>query len=398
MDKEKRNKRDEEILALLETKSQKEVAALFGMTPSNVGRILRKSGKTFGKRRLNLSKIALDIGYFKNIDGPKKAYWLGFICADGYVSKDGGKVSICVKDLEILEKFKKDIGSGHKISEIKNFDKRTGKWQNEYSIQITNNLFTENVIKHGITNKKTDSLKFPEMDEEYWPYFIAGLFDGDGCVCKVNGQNGIRCSLISTEEILNKIDEILFNKFSVKPCKHHKVSKNKKNVYEQYWYKESETFLNYIYSGKRDTYLSRKYDFFKGHNYTDKTRNREQPILQYSSSGEFIKKYDTVKDAAQKNGLYEGGIIGAYKNNVPYKGYFWVKYEKNNTINERITIEKKHKYEIYQIDGSGKIIGIFHTLREAEEKTGIKHSNICMCLKGKLKQTKGFTWRRITLR
>lgn len=390
--------RDKKIISLLETHSQKEVAEIFGLSQAGVGLIAKKHGIKLKKSRLNCSTLNLDINYFENIDRPQKAYWLGFICADGYIGKDDGRISICVKDLEILEKFKKDIGSGHKISEIKNFDRRTGKFQNEYSIQITNSLFTKNVIKHGVTNKKTDILKFPEMDEKYWPFFIAGLFDGDGCVYKTKGQNGIKCSLISTEEVLNKIDEILFNKFSVKPCKHCKVSENKENVYKQHWYKESETFLNYIYSGEKEMYLSRKYDFYKGHNYTDKVRNGEQPILQYSSSGEFIKKYSTIKEAAKETGLNEGGIIGAYKNSIPYKGYFWVKYEKNSKINEYITVEKRYKYEIQQINASGEIVSIFHTLREAEEKTGIKHPNICMCLKGKLKQTKGYTWKRITVK
>lgn len=340
--------------------------------------------------------LPLDVDYFENIDTPQKAYWLGFICADGYVGKDYCRVSILTKDLEILEKFKRDIKSGHKISEIIQHDKRTGKTHKEYSIQVTNKKFARHLEKHGVTPNKTNVLGFPgDLEESMYPYFIAGLFDGDGCVCKTKGQNGIKCSLISTEEVLDKIDEILFNKFSVKPCKHCKVSENKENVYKQHWYKESETFLNYIYSGKKEMYLSRKYDFYKGHNYTDKTRNGEQPILQYSSSGEFIKKYNTIKEAAKKTGLNEGGIIGAYKNSVPYKGYFWVKYEKNSKINEYIAIEKRHKYEIQQINALGEIVGIFHTLREAEEKTGIKHPNICMCLKGKLKQTKGYTWKRI---
>ena len=340
-------------------------------------------------------RLPLDVNYFENIDTPQKAYWLGFICADGYIGKDFCRVSILTKDLEVVEKFKKDIKSGHKISEVIQHDKRTGKSYKEYSIQVTNRNFAKHLEKHGITPSKSDILNFPgDLPENLYPYFIAGLFDGDGCVCKTKNKNGIRCNLISTKEVLDKIDDILLTKYGVMPCKHIKVSENKENVYKQYWYKSSEVFLNYIYSGDKEIYLARKYDVFKEHKYNDKTRNGEQPILQYSSDGVFIRQFNTIKEAAEETGLYEGGIIISHKQNKPYKGFYWIKYNPGTEVEQTIRIEKKYKYEIQQINASGEIVGIFHTLREAEEKTGIKHPNICMCLKGKLKQTKGYTWKR----
>ena len=388
--------RDKKIISLLETHSQKEVAKMFGLSQSCVGLIAKKYGVKFKKSRLNLSTLGLDLNYFEKIDTPKKAYWLGFICADGYIGKDFCKVSIITKDLEILEKFKKDINSGHKIGEISQHDKRTGKTYKEYSLQITNNIFARHLEKHGVTPKKTDVLNFPtHIPEELYPYFIAGLFDGDGCVYKVKGTNGIKCNLISTKEILDKIDEILFVKYGVVPCKHVKVSDNKENVFKQYWHKNSEVFLNYVYSGDKEIYLARKYDIFKEHRYNDKTRNREQPILQYSNDGVFIKRFNTIKEAAKETGLYENGIIASYKQNKPYKGFYWIKYNPNAKIEQTIHIEKKYKYEIHQIDGNGNLVGVFHTLHEAEKATGICHPNICMCLKGKLKTTKGYTWKRI---
>lgn len=339
--------------------------------------------------------LPLDVDYFEKIDTPQKAYWLGFICADGYIGKDYCRVSILTKDLEILEKFKRDIKSGHKISEIIQHDKRTGKTYKEYSIQVTNKKFARHLEKHGITPNKTDVLGFPDdLEESMYPYFIAGLFDGDGCVCKIKNTNGIRCNLISTKEILDKIDDILLAKYGVVPCKHLKVSKNKENVYKQYWYKSSEVFLNYIYSGDKEIYLARKYDVFKEHKYSDKTRNGEQPILQYSSDGMFIRQFSTIKEAAKETGLYEGGIIKSHKQSKPYKGFYWLKYEPGTEIEPTIHIEKKYKYEIQQIDGNGNVVGIFHTLQEAEKATGICHPNICNQLKGKLKHTKGYTWKR----
>lgn len=340
-------------------------------------------------------RLPLDVNYFENIDTPQKAYWLGFICADGYIGKDFCRVSIITKDLEVIEKFKKDIKSGHKISEIIQHDKRTGKTYKEYSIQVTNRNFAKHLEKYGVTPRKSDILNFPgDLSENLYPYFIAGLFDGDGCIYKIKDKNGIKCNLISTKEVLDEIDNILSTKYGVVPCKHVKVTKNKENVYKQYWYKNSEIFLNYIYSGNKEIYLARKYDIFKEHKYSDKTRNREQPILQYSSDGVFVKRFNTIKEAAKETGLYEGGIINSYKQNKPYKGFYWLKYEPGTVTETKIHIEKKYKYEIQQIDENGNVVGVFHTLHEAEKATGIHHPNICNQLKGKVKQTKGYTWKR----
>lgn len=63
--------------------------------------------------------------FFENIDSEEKAYFLGFLMADGnvYVRKQSQpciRLEISVKDLEILERFKMVIESKNSIC----FDKR----------------------------------------------------------------------------------------------------------------------------------------------------------------------------------------------------------------------------------------------------------------------------------
>ena len=263
MTKEEREKRDNAIIQLCEKMSQKDVGKVFNLTQSGVGIILRKHGVKLKKSRLNLSKLSLDVNYFEKIDTPKKAYWLGFITADGGINKNNSKLSICTADLEILEKFKNDIQSEHKISEINNFDKRTNKIYHEYSIQVTNEIFVSNIVKWGITNNKTDICNPPQLTEELYPFFIAGLFDGDGSVSLVKGK--LRCNLISTKEILDFIDDFLLKKIGILPCKKIKITENKDNVYKQYWYKNGLKFLEFIYQGDSKIYLTRKYKKYKNY-------------------------------------------------------------------------------------------------------------------------------------
>ena len=115
--------RDKEIIELLKTLSQKEVGDIFGLSSSRISQIARKNHVKLPKYRLNMSKLNVNVDYFNNINDEKKAYWLGFICADGHIKKSNDKLAICCKDLEILEKLKNDTNSEHKICEMHNFDK-----------------------------------------------------------------------------------------------------------------------------------------------------------------------------------------------------------------------------------------------------------------------------------
>lgn len=93
-----------------------------------------------------------------------------------------------------------------------------------------------------------------------YPYFIAGLFDGDGYVGIVNKK--FICSLISTKEVLDKIQDILKKEANIKHMKYYKVSENCENVWKIVWYKDAYNFINYIYNADKNIYLSRKYKIY----------------------------------------------------------------------------------------------------------------------------------------
>ena len=256
------NEHAEAIIKLYETNSLKKIAELYNSTSLTIRKILEKNG--YAKRSkgfLNMSKIEINVDYFKIIDSKDKAYWFGYLAADGSVYKNGRKTSLISKDYEIIEKFKQDIGSGHKISENKISDKRTNKIYTSYQIQITNEIFTNNLISAGLSNDKTDSFKFPNIDEKYYSYFIAGLFDGDGSVYK-GSKNSIRINLISTIEVILFIEKLIFSKFGIGKLYVKKVTKNKPNVWKMYLSKDCYKFLDFIYQDDTFKYLPRKYELY----------------------------------------------------------------------------------------------------------------------------------------
>lgn len=248
---------EKKICELILTTTQKEISKIFGVSQTFIYGVLKKNKiVTVGRYRLNEGKLNVDIEYFNEIDKPEKAYWLGYLAADGHINKINTKCQLVSKDLEIIEKFKKEIKSDHKISEVRTKDKRTLKTYMTYSIQITNKNFVLNLNKHGINPTKSNEFLVPKIDDELLPYFFGGLFDGDGYVGIKN--NKMRISLISTKEVLLFLQNYLLINCSISVTKLQRVSK--KNVWKLLLYKDSILFLNWIYRDKSFNFLKRKYE------------------------------------------------------------------------------------------------------------------------------------------
>lgn len=387
--------RDKKIIELSEQYSQKEVGLIYGLTQGAIGRILKKNGIKREKKRLNLSKLSLNVDYFKDIDEPKKAYWLGYICADGCIQKNNDKLSICCKDLEILEKFKKDVNSGHKIIEKNIFDKRTNKYYHEYSFQIGNVLFVKNIIEQGVTHNKTNVCSFPNIREEFYSYFIAGLFDGDGSVFFKAAKNKVLgCSLISTKEILNFINNYLQKEYNIKPRKLIRITENKENVYKCYWDKYCINFLDFIYGGDKDIYLSRKYEKYINNRHLKPTRKRECKILKYTLEGDYVGMFDNAVLAAESVGGYNSSIIEAIRKKTYIShGFYWDEWEEGEDIKQKIDVH--NKIEIHQYDLNGNFIKKYYSIANAAKENGIKKDTLYRYFYKKETSCGGYIWKKI---
>lgn len=92
--------------------------------------------------------------YFSSIDTEAKAYWLGFIYADGYVTGDVFGIKLSLKDISHLEKLKKAIESHHKIGTYKS--KSGYNDGNEYcSLTINNRSFVTSLLAVGVDYRKS---------------------------------------------------------------------------------------------------------------------------------------------------------------------------------------------------------------------------------------------------
>lgn len=119
--------------------------------------------------------------YFSKIDCPEKAYWLGFLFTDGCVDhyRVTGRIRLQLQeaDLEILEKFKKDLCLDCKII----YDKRPNNTC--CSVEFVDEQIYNDLNKYDIVPNKTykiSNIPYQKIPKEYWSAYALGLFDGDG--------------------------------------------------------------------------------------------------------------------------------------------------------------------------------------------------------------------------
>ena len=226
-----------------------------------------------------MNRYLFNYDFFQDIDNEHKAYWLGFLCADGCILdmklKSGKKIpqtvqiSISVNDIELIYKFMNDIGLEKEIyiGEAKN-KKSTTKYA---KLCAGSNKMCEDLISHGCTQRKSCTLKFPDIEDCLVRHFIRGYFDGDGSVyfCerfqydKRRGKEYLNqhfvCNFQGTYDFLSKLRFIL----EESNIKCGKIRKGHGNIYTfEFSSRESVTsFYHYIYDGAT-VYLNRKHEKF----------------------------------------------------------------------------------------------------------------------------------------
>lgn len=184
----------------LEGLSTHKIGKLYGVTGGTVYDAFKTRG--FILRKTTDPKIyKLNDNIFKVIDSEQKAYWLGFLFADGCITKSKClKLWLKQEDWEHIELFKAFLESNHPVV-IDSKRKAIG-------INISSRVLCDSLVDVGCALKKTLNLEMPNLSKELLNHFIRGFFDGDGSVYWGKGAPTI--SFIGNTEFLNKIAEIIF--------------------------------------------------------------------------------------------------------------------------------------------------------------------------------------------
>lgn len=197
-------------LYLNENYSLKQLGIQFNVSRATISRLL--DNNKINKRE-RTHKYNANYRVFEEIDTPEKAYWLGFIAADGCLYRREHNASLIIslarKDKNHLEKFKEFMKSDVNIIDYINTTGYNTDHPNEMSRIVFNSkdLF-EDCSKLNITSKKSLTMGIPNIPENYFLPFLLGYFDGDGSIFKFN-TNEFGISIIGSYAFINWANKIL---------------------------------------------------------------------------------------------------------------------------------------------------------------------------------------------
>ena len=152
------------------SESIRSIAIKEGVTFKVIDRIFKMCGYK-AKNSRGGEKYTLNKDYFKSIDTENKAYWLGYLWADGCITKYSIILELQVADKDHLELFLKEIyGDIH--PELKEKD----------GCVVANISCMEMVddLKNLGFSIKDKRIVIPRMSKELHRHFIRGYYDGDG--------------------------------------------------------------------------------------------------------------------------------------------------------------------------------------------------------------------------
>ncbi len=159
--------------------SSVKLAKNFNLTPTTILAIVkRKGGKTRTTKETS-KKYSFNENFFEKIDTEQKAYWLGFIVADGCICRNDIIIELKDDDEIHIKKFIKDIDGNNKTQSVsyKQFNSHHTR------LSIRSKKMYNDLINLGITtNKSLTASKPHNIPTELEKHFWRGIIDGDGCV------------------------------------------------------------------------------------------------------------------------------------------------------------------------------------------------------------------------
>lgn len=241
-----------------------------GMSAKWFGDYLRANGVIVENKQ---NKVRFNQNVFDNIDTEEKAYWLGFIYADGYISygdttdkkpRYDFELSLQGSDFEHLEKF--NAFMEHENNNVKISKVNCGevvcsrcRWgvRNKHMWHILNN--------YGCTPNKSLTLEFPNSDvfesKDLIIHFIRGYFDGDGCISYSNKEHSeMFAAFLGTENFLLEVQ----NHLGIVCALQNANSKSENTITKEFQIQGKSTYevLSTLYENAT-IYLDRKFERYQ---------------------------------------------------------------------------------------------------------------------------------------
>ena len=204
--------------------------------------------------------------FFESIDNESKAYWCGFIMADGCVSI--GKNNSCelsiklrASDYQHLKNFNKALCGNVPVTfhdDVSNF---SNKPHRQCQIRLYSEKIVHDLAKYGIVPNKSLIKKFPlNINQALMKHFVRGYYDGNGYMCGSKKSNGypVCCFCTGSEDFANGLQKFLLSE-GIKSAVYRESEDKNCLVVRICGMQNVDSFLHYIYDDAT-IYLDRKKD------------------------------------------------------------------------------------------------------------------------------------------
>lgn len=225
----------------------------YNISKDIIARILKSNNIEIKSNLDNGRKYFFNQNYFHNIDSEDKAYFLGFISADGHNNIKNRNLAITLnkKDEAILHILKKSI----------NYSGPIWKSGNRVGISLCSKKLSQDLLVLGLDSNKTFSLKFPNISHNLIHHFIRGYFDGDGCITYNKSNKNWSWGIIGTDDFNTSLQNILMSKLDLNLTKLYKCSNN-------------HSISRLIYNGNKQVYKIGKFMYNNSTIFIERKRNR----------------------------------------------------------------------------------------------------------------------------
>lgn len=247
-------KQEEEIIKQYkeEGKSMAALSKIWHCDPSTIKNILNaygEKGRTLSEARRNYLKYTLNEDIFEIVDTPEKAYWLGVMYSDGYITNkeytNSFGIAVAEKDIAWLEKFKDFLGYNGEIKKYQTGASSYIENLNYVRLLIGNNKVVEDLKKLGVIEHKTKFIsKIPDIP--YKDDFIRGYIDGDGSLAKRLPHFAISGNKEFLIDIANYF-ELPYHLYKDKSIYSLQYNKNSSEYLEKRLYKNATYYLDRKY-------------------------------------------------------------------------------------------------------------------------------------------------------
>lgn len=259
-------------------------------------------------------KYKINETYFEKIDTAEKAYWLGFLYADGHNTEAPyWRVSLILKNQDTLhvQKFNNIFyPTGDKKIKFRKTD-------NAASSVIHSKKICADLVKLNVINRKSLTIKFPSNDQvpdNLLVYFIQGLFDGDGSV-SIGKTTKTPCASLDFSGSIPLIKKLKSVLKTLTNIEFGYKERNFVNTIAVTYIKGNDKvlqFLNWLYTDPtyvlprkykkykeiqeiKTTILEKKSSKYRGVYYR---RNKPHSTIQFGNKTYYLGKFNTEEEAA----------------------------------------------------------------------------------------------------